>query len=150
MSHFELSGVPASLAEALRKYRLLAGFSQKSVAEALGITRSAYTYYETGKTSPDPTTLNRIAKMFGVPLEVFFVDGIETIPDELYLHDSGATKQRAPREIQAEPQRIGDLTADEKMLVAYLRGRNIPGERVLDLIKQLYDVHFEPNSPPLF
>lgn len=150
MSHFELSGIPVSLAEALRKYRLLAGFSQKSVAEALGITRSAYTYYETGKTSPDPATLNRIAKMFGVPLEAFFVDGIDSIPQELYFHDSGAAKQRAPRKSYPEPQRIGELTADEKTLIAYLRGRNISGERALEFLKQLLDVNFDLISPPPF
>ena len=66
---------PTNLGEALRKYRLRTGLTQKSVSEALGISRSAYTYYETGKTSPDPTMLFRIACMFDVPLDLFFDEG---------------------------------------------------------------------------
>ena len=48
------------------------GYSQKNVADLLNVNRSTYTYYETGKTTPDPMTLNRIAKIFGVPLAEFF------------------------------------------------------------------------------
>ena len=49
------------LGPCLRKLRLKAGYSQKNVADLLNVSRSTYTYYETGKTSPDPFTLNRPA-----------------------------------------------------------------------------------------
>ena len=49
------------LATKLKRYRLQVGFTQKNVAEVLNISRSTYTYYELGKTSPDPATLNHIA-----------------------------------------------------------------------------------------
>ena len=61
-----------SLAARLRELRLQVGYSQKNVADLLNVNRSTYTYYETGKTTPDPMTLNRIAKIFGVPLAEFF------------------------------------------------------------------------------
>ena len=60
------------LGPCLRKLRLKAGYSQKNVADLLNVSRSTYTYYETGKTSPDPFTLNRIARIFGVSMTDFF------------------------------------------------------------------------------
>lgn len=95
----------ALLADTLRRYRLAAGFSQQSVAAAIGISRSAYTYYETGKTSPDPTTLNRIAKIFDVPLEVFFQEEGHT--DGARFRDPGAKPRRAPKKIKVDPQKVG-------------------------------------------
>ena len=41
-----------SLRGNLRYYRTQAGYSQRQVAEYLGLCRSAYTYYETGKSTP--------------------------------------------------------------------------------------------------
>ena len=60
-----------ALREMLRSVRLACGFSQRAVAEALGITRSAYTYYETGKTAPDIPALLTLASVFSLPAEAF-------------------------------------------------------------------------------
>lgn len=120
------------LAQMLRKYRLMAGYSQKSVAQALGITRSAYTYYETGKTSPDPTSLRLISQIFDVPLESFFSE--EDAP-AVGMHDSGM--QRAPKKVKADPQRVGDLSAGEKDLIAYLRAQNVSGEAAMEMLQKL-------------
>lgn len=67
----------STLAERLRAFRVQVGFSQKNVADVLNVSRSTYTYYETGKTTPDPATLNRIAKILNVPLEYFFSSELE-------------------------------------------------------------------------
>lgn len=45
-----------SLRGNLRYYRTRAGYSQRQVAEYLGLSRPAYTYYETGKAPPAPRT----------------------------------------------------------------------------------------------
>lgn len=126
---------PLNLAQALRKYRLQAGLTQKSVSEALGITRSAYTYYETGKTSPDPTTLFRIARIFDVPLDSLFV-GAESEPrTEVTLRDAGAPRRRVPKKVRADPQKIGELTPDEKCMIAFLRGRGLDVRETLERLK---------------
>lgn len=132
-----------SLADTLRKYRIAAGFTQKSVAEALGISRSAYTYYETGKTSPDPATLNRISKIFKVPLELFFYE--EEHPGTVMLYDSGVNSGRAPKKSKIDPQKVGELTGSEKALIAYLRSRNISGDSVLEKLKRFYDSVTRPD-----
>ncbi len=124
-----------SLADMLRRYRVQAGFSQKSVAEALGISRSTYTYYETGKTSPDPSTLFRIAQIFDIPLEQLF--HADKHSETVMLWDSGA--KRAPKKAAADPKRAGELTSGEKALVAYIRSNNISTERALDVLRRFFD-----------
>lgn len=50
----------------LKYYRNKCGLTQQDVSELLGFERSSYTYYESGKTTPDLETLIRLAKIFNV------------------------------------------------------------------------------------
>lgn len=59
------------LAENIKAMRKDMGFTQQQMADALGIERSTYTYYETAKTLPDIFTLIRISKIFNI--DVFFL-----------------------------------------------------------------------------
>ena len=52
--------------ENLRLLRRACGFSQEDVANVLGVDRSAYSYYESGKTEPNMTNLVKIARMYRV------------------------------------------------------------------------------------
>ncbi len=54
------------LSQTLKKLRENSGYTQQQVANALSIERSTYTYYETGKTTPDIKTLSKLAKIFNV------------------------------------------------------------------------------------
>ncbi len=128
-------GKPSSFAAALRKYRMQAGFSQREVATILRMNRSTYTYYETGKTAPDPETLNRIAKIFGVPMETFFDAG----EAPLKLSDSGQVRKRANKIKRPDPQRIGDLTTEEKQVIAFLRVKCLSDESVLQALQKRFD-----------
>lgn len=132
--------IPTNLGEALRKYRMKTGLTQKSVAEALGLSRSAYTYYETGKTSPDPTMLFRIARMFDVPLDMFFEDGELGQRTEVVMRDSGAPekRKRVSKIVRPDPQKIGELTSDEKCMIAFLRSRGLSVREALERLKSWY------------
>lgn len=50
----------------LKYYRCQCGLTQQDVADLLGLERSSYTYYETGKTTPDIETLVRLSKIFHI------------------------------------------------------------------------------------
>lgn len=52
------------LSARLKEERLKANLTQKEVAEKLGITREAYTMYETNKTTPSIETLKKIADIY--------------------------------------------------------------------------------------
>lgn len=60
----------------LRELRLQRGYRQEEVARLLGVSRSAYTYYENAITLPSVFKLRLLAKMYDLPMEDFFV-GVE-------------------------------------------------------------------------
>lgn len=127
-------GGPGMFATALRKYRILAGYSQREVATILRMSRSTYTYYETGRTAPDPDTLNRIAKIFGIPMEFFF--DVETLST---LSDSLPAKKRPFQKKYPNPSHIGELTTDEKLIIAYLRDKGLSAEAVFHALRKRFD-----------
>lgn len=97
----------------LKKIRLLCGYSHADVATALGVSRPTYTYYERGKIVPDVVTLIALARIYGVPPECFLH------PEE--FTDLVTARQRAPRKVTVNPQKIGDLSPEERKLVAKYR-----------------------------
>ena len=54
----------------LRKERTI--YSQNDMAKQIGICRSTYTYYETGKSEPGFTNLRRIATVLSVDFNTLF------------------------------------------------------------------------------
>lgn len=55
------------LSEELRKLRTRKKMTQKDVAERLGVDRTTYTSYETGKVEPSLPTMKKLAAIFEVP-----------------------------------------------------------------------------------
>jgi transcriptional regulator with XRE-family HTH domain len=58
----------SNLARLLRTLRKRSGLSQADVAQRLGITRSAYSYYESGKVLPNLVSIRKLAEVFQVPV----------------------------------------------------------------------------------
>ena len=75
------------LSQKLKKLRENSGYTQLQIANALSIERSTYTYYETGKTTPDINTIIKLAKIFNVSYVDLFEN--ENIEDQKTLKDSG-------------------------------------------------------------
>lgn len=125
-------GTNSFLAERLRQARLKAGYSQQNIADALNMNRATYTYYETGKTSPDPVTLGKIARIFGAPIEFFFEDEDEE-NSPVILTD----RERCPKKAFPDPERIGELAPDEKKLIALLRAsQKVSVEDAVDWVRR--------------
>lgn len=62
------------LSKVLKKLRENCGFTQQQVANILNIDRSTYSYYETGKTTPDINNIIKLAKIFNVSYTEIFED----------------------------------------------------------------------------
>lgn len=109
----------ADLQKMLRNARMTCGFSQNQVADILHMDRSTYTYYESGKTTPDISTLRRLALLFRVPADAFLFpeDYDAQAPDKLRMY---SRKKACP-----SPQKIGELTREEKRMIAAYRVGNI-------------------------
>jgi transcriptional regulator with XRE-family HTH domain len=59
----------SKFSERLKESRKKAGLTQTEIAEQLGITRPAYTQYETDKTTPNLETASKIADILKISLD---------------------------------------------------------------------------------
>ncbi len=50
----------------LKCYRQMLNFTQNDIANAMGVDRSTYAYYEIGKTIPNSEGIKMLSKLFGV------------------------------------------------------------------------------------
>lgn len=55
--------------EFLRRVRDVLGLTQQNVADVLGLDRSTYSYYETGKTEPNIRGLKTLAKLYNLTID---------------------------------------------------------------------------------
>lgn len=99
----------------LRSVRMACGFTQDDIAAILHINRATYTNYETGKVFPDLITLMKLGMIFQIPPESFLH------PDA--FTDLGSTRQRASHVPAIDPQKVGDLSSEEKKMIADYRTR---------------------------
>lgn len=58
----------------LKLLRENSGYTQKQIAEYLGVNRSAYANYESGDRTAPLSVLESVAKLFGVDLTLLFAD----------------------------------------------------------------------------
>lgn len=74
----------------LKKYRKLRKMTQQQVANELGLERSSYTAYETGKNEPCLSTLLRISEVFQVSVDELLKESEHKIE---WLAKAGQGKQ---------------------------------------------------------
>ena len=96
--------------EKIKSYRKAAGLTQEKVAEIIGVKRSAYAYYETGKSKPKLPILMKIASIYN------------TTADDLL--DVEEVKKVAQKDLDQEwstADDFTDLSPFEKMVVMKTR-----------------------------
>lgn len=104
------------LGERLRYLRQKNGFTQRKVAEILNIDRSTYTYYETGKTSPDASSLKRLARIFDVSVDYI----LDNTPPGLSRSDDGYDIWKRNRDTFSLSQNV-PLSEKEQSLLLFFR-----------------------------
>ena len=105
------------LHENLKKLRKACGFRQEEVAKVLGVDRSAYSYYESGKTEPSVTNLIKISRMFKVDVDVLV--GNSEYATALALNNEPADEYDS--QLCADLDSLGKCSSQERLLIAMLR-----------------------------
>ena len=101
------------LSEHLKIIRKANKFTQQGLADAIGIERSTYASYETGRNKPDVNLLSRIAKVFDVSSD-FILEIDTTVP--LNVEDiSVQYKKKSGNKL------VSTLTKEEKSVLAKYR-----------------------------
>ena len=73
--------------ENLREARERKGISQKDMAEKIGVAKSTYSLYESGKREPSVDTIKKIADILNISADTLL--GIEEQPMTLAAHFDG-------------------------------------------------------------
>ncbi len=120
--------------ENLKRLRKSCGFKQEDVAKVLGIDRSAYSYYEGGKTQPSITNLIKIAHMFKVDVDELI--GNDKAGQQLEFGSEQGAGYR--HDTQPAVRTLGECSAEERVLVAWFRQIENK-EKILELLKEEYD-----------
>ena len=93
-------------------------YNQEKIAELLDISRSTYTYYETGKTEPSQETLLKLCNILNVDFNTLL--GVQSDSDTAVASDS--------------VNLFKNLSPDEEMLI--LAYRNASSEGKKSMLKQ--------------
>lgn len=99
---------PFSIFKSIKRARVLAGISQKELAEQLQVSDKTISAYETGRAIPPSSTLTRIAEITKVPISE--IVGIEENKDDKIL-----------QRLELIEQRLSNL---EKISVQILKRKN--------------------------
>ena len=101
------------MAENLKKVRKEHKLTQQDIANVLGIDRSTYTFYETGKTSPSISTIYKLAEIYNV--SIGYLLGVEEPKGEV-------RKKTVSMNVAAQgTDHIAFLDKDEQMLLMCYR-----------------------------
>ena len=112
------------LGDRLREIRKKFGYTQKEIADFLGVDRSTYTFYETGNTTPAIITLTKLAQFYGMTIDVLV--GVKTEKTSSFKLSTAFADEI-----------ITDDDNEQKLLELY---RNLPEEKkkaVLDMLRAL-------------
>lgn len=99
--------------ERLKKIRKACGFSQAEVAQALGVERTTYTYYELGQHEPSIARIKDIAKLFNMDVATLLGEE-DDFTGGFMLADDGV-------EYGIPFDKLNELKKDEVMLLLYYR-----------------------------
>lgn len=122
-----------TVAESLKKVRKQHNFKQREIAEAIGIDRSTYSFYETGKTFPTIGTLCALAKIYNVTVGYL-------IGNETYNYRSAPPVKA---EVSSTIDPIAFLNEEERLLLMYYR---IADERTKEEVMKVFLPHDEENK----
>ena len=121
-------GDSKKLGESLRKIRIENNFTQKNIADVLGIDRTTYTYYETGASNPSPKTLIALSQIYNI--SVGYLMGVEE------NRPIGAGAKTKVSVASGDP--ISMLKEKEKELLMYFRVLDEEKKKeVVELLKKL-------------
>lgn len=105
----------------LRKFRKENGYSQNHIANILGVERSTYTYYETGKTVPVIFDLMRLADLYSVSLDDLLGFHADSSDPLAFGDPRQPVKTTVRRKERYLSEAVQDLSAEERQLLAYYR-----------------------------
>ncbi len=93
------------VSEMLKKVRKEHNLNQQNIADMLGVDRSTYTFYETGKTCPSLPTMIKLAKIYNCT--VGYLSGVEdNHPERIISEDRVAAYTADPIALLSKEEQL--------------------------------------------
>lgn len=109
----------------LKCYRKMMNITQNEIADAMGVSRSTYAYYETGKTLPTSEGIRFLSQLFGVSPAVLLNEKPVAPPKppatKAIFCDSGPEILFGKQEKQTLDMTFPELSEDEKEMILKYR-----------------------------
>jgi len=86
-----MRGIMNDIANKIRFLREQQGLSQRSLADAAGISASSLSQLESGQSSPSVATLEKLADGLGKTVAAFFLDSVDDTDVEIFALDERTT-----------------------------------------------------------
>lgn len=99
------------IGESLRKTREEHNFKQREIAAALGIDRSTYSFYETGKTRPSLESVFALSKIYNITVDKLL--GFD--------NENRADLKKPIERVAGNVDAIAFLSKQEQLLLMYYR-----------------------------
>jgi len=117
--------VKSRFSEYLSRFRALRGYTQSELAKMLGISRSTYANYESGKRSPDLETLEHISDALDCSMDALF----GRAADRNVLYTDRVCEERRPYQTDTASGSRTSRRMERKLLIGaqdfrFLRERN--------------------------
>lgn len=119
-----------NIPQILKACRKKANMTQAQFAKTIGIKRSAYAYYESGRTRPKIETLRTIAKVYGIDVNEL----ISNKNSDLLYQDQ---EQKINFDIKDFNDTFYDLSENEKAIIMKLRIMN--REKRAKIINEIFE-----------
>lgn len=101
------------ISDTIKDLRRKRGYTQKQVADLLGVNRSTYCYYELGRIKPDINTVMKLSNIF----RVHYSDILENEYNSGKCKDSGL----GVADVDSDVLKFGDLDNEERCLLLAFR-----------------------------
>lgn len=74
MENREKDGLKTHIGETIRTLRKERGWTQEDLARRIGMSRKHISYYENAHVLPSEKTLSKLANVFGIKVDEFFLE----------------------------------------------------------------------------
>ncbi len=114
------SNKQSDLQTRLKYCRQKSGLTHSQIADALGVNRSTYTYYERGRSEPSLDTLTKLSVIFNTDL--MYLLGHETLPRPINDNTINISDINSKSDKEDDTaQYMNMLTKDERSLIIKFR-----------------------------
>lgn len=127
------------IGQRLKKLREEKDLTQAQVAKILGVSRTTYTQYETGKSEPDLATVSKLAEIYETSVD--FLLGKTDIPTPIETNETrNTTIKRVTQALSSDTELLDfwyELLERDDLQIMFKQVKDMPSDTVRRIIRYI-------------